>query len=591
MIFLLLVRPVSVPRVIVRNLDKRGVREGDKEEIRGKFRRFGQVTNVWMADDPPGFAYVFFEVFDDAIKAVESMNNTHLCGRRITVELSPSEDKRRNRGGWANRFTGEGEGEGDGCRGGDRGGGGGWKDNYRPRGRGGYRSYDRDDNRDEGRGGRDYDNRGQQSDYRDSYGGRGRGRGGYRGGGYGSRGRGGGYQQRWGGRGGYGSRGRDDGGYRSHGGFNRDRSSAGDSYNSDRGSSGKYHSGGSGGGSGSKSRGGYYERDSYDRRSRRDDENFSDDGGHSRSKDYDYRESRSYASGGDHHKGQDHGRQKRYIASSSPEYVKDSQDRGSKYHKRGGDGDEFQRRSSSDYHRRGSQGPESTKWEASPYRQQGGSPENFTRSRSHSRSPYTAPEYFSPHQDTYRSSRKPIEKTSSSYEHLDEFPAMDEAYSSSRSFDRRAEYSPEPAEPVSTEFSDYRDRDRMVKYGDLPESRSSRHYKSSKRSGSEEPLDHKVHDMESGGRYIKLDEKSLRSRGHERSHPRSYTTSHEPSDRHSSPPPPPPPAHSKRSVVCLLCCGGVSISNLIGAHPQSGSRVPTAKLPVVSSGSGVNACV
>ena len=567
--------------MIVRNLDRSGVREGDKEEIRSSFRRFGPVTNVWMADDPPGFAYVFFEAFKDAIKAVESLNETRMCGRRVTAELSPSEDKRKNRGGWATRFGGGrgggGEGGGGGYWGGDRGGGngGGFRDNYRPRGRGGFRSYDRD-SRDDSHGGRDYDNRGQRSDYRDSsYGNRGRGRGGYnsyRGGGYGhgSRGRGGGsYQQRWGGRGGYGSSGRDDGSRSSF-------RNSGDNYQSDRGGDGRYYQSGGGG----RGRGGYYERDSYDsRRDRREDiDTFSDDGGsvggHARSKDYEYRESRSYGGGADH-KLQEHGREKRY-PSSSPEYVKEPPIRSSKYRKRS-DGDEFSHRSSSEY-RHSHAPPDSTKWEASPYRQQEGSPgSNYNRSRSRSGSPYAVPDYFSPPpQESYRSSRKHLDKPTDSFEHLDEFPPIDETYSASRSFARHTDFSPETAEPVSTEYSDYRerDRDRMVKYGDLPESRGSRHYKSSKRAGSEEPLDHKVqHEMESTSRYIKLDEKSIRSR---RSHPRAYRTSREPGEREhrrSSPsrhatPPPLPPIHSKRSVMYCAGLRDVLVSNLIGAHLQ-----------------------
>ena len=537
--------------MIVRNLERSEVREGDKEEIRDLFRRYGPVTNVWMADDPPGFAYVFFEIFKDAEKAVETLNQTRMCGHRVTVELSPSEDKRKNRGGWASRFSGGsgGGGGGGGYGGGDRGG---YRDNYQSRGRGGFRSYDRD-SRNDSRGGRDYDSRGQRSDYRDSYGGRGRGRGGYnsyRGGGggggygYGSRGRGGGYR----GRGGYGS-GRDDGGYRPRGGFNR---SYGDSHHSDRGGGsggGRYYQSGSGG----RGRGSYYERDSYDRRDRREEvDHFSDDGSHARTKDYEYRESRGYG-----HKGEQ-SRQKRY-PSSSPEYVKEpprEETSSSKYRKRSED-EEFTRRSSPEYH---NQGPESSKWETSPpFRQREGSPEsNFNQSRSRSRSPFATREYFSP-QDNYRSPRKSLDKPSGSFEHLDQYPAVEETYSSSRSFERRADYGSDP-EPVSTDYSEYRARDRMVKYGDLPDTRSSssRHYKS-KRLGSEEPIEHDVDDIDSASRYVKVDEKSVRSRGHERSHPRAYASSREqgerdrrrssPSRRAASPQP-----HPKRSVVCQVCC-------------------------------------
>ena len=87
---------------------------GDKEELRRVFSKFGPLTNVWVADDPPGFAYIFFRAFDDAEKAVEHTDGRKICGVKVRVELSPIDDKRRmNRGG---------------------GGGGGGRGGYQPRG-------------------------------------------------------------------------------------------------------------------------------------------------------------------------------------------------------------------------------------------------------------------------------------------------------------------------------------------------------------------------------------------------------------------------------------------------------------------------
>ncbi|CAI8011685.1 hypothetical protein GBAR_LOCUS7506, partial [Geodia barretti] len=286
-------------------------------------------------------------------------------------------------------------------------------------------------------------------------GGRGGGYNSFRGGGRGYRGRGG-YQNKWGGRGGYN---RDDGGYRGRGGFNRDRNT-GDGY-SNRGGGGRFYHGGGGRGRGGG--GGYYERDSYDRHSRRDD-NFSDEEGGSRTKDYEYRESRSGGYGGGEHKSQEHSRAKKY--SSSPEYVKEEV-RSSKYRKRS-EGDEYQHHSGSEYHHGASHPESSSKWDSSPYRHQGGSPDgSYNRSRSRSRSPYTAAaDYYSPPHDHYRSSssRKTLGKRSGSYEHLDQYPAVQDTYSSNRPYERRADYSPEPAEP---QYAEYRERDRMVKYGGI----------------------------------------------------------------------------------------------------------------------------
>lgn len=82
----------TVPRVHVRDLGD----YGDKEELRRVFSKFGGMTNVWIANNPPGFAYVFYETFDDAEKAVEAMNGKKVCGVKVRVELSPVEDRRRS---------------------------------------------------------------------------------------------------------------------------------------------------------------------------------------------------------------------------------------------------------------------------------------------------------------------------------------------------------------------------------------------------------------------------------------------------------------------------------------------------------------
>ncbi len=175
--------PVSVPRVAIRDLGDRG----DKDEIRRVFAKFGSLKNVWVADNPPGFAYVFYYSFRDAEAAVRHMDGQKMCGVRVRVELTPIEDRRAaGRGGG---FIGRGRG---GYRSDSRGG---------PSGRSSY------DSRDYSRGGRsgpsnfrdtsrsdhgDYamerseyprsrERGGGRSNYdrTPSYGGRGRGRGGY----------------------------------------------------------------------------------------------------------------------------------------------------------------------------------------------------------------------------------------------------------------------------------------------------------------------------------------------------------------------------------------------------------------------------
>lgn len=84
---------MTVPRVHIKGLED----SADKEEIRRLFGKFGPLKNVWIATRPPGFAYVFFETFKDAEKAVDYYNGKRVCGMTVRVELSPIEDKWRPR--------------------------------------------------------------------------------------------------------------------------------------------------------------------------------------------------------------------------------------------------------------------------------------------------------------------------------------------------------------------------------------------------------------------------------------------------------------------------------------------------------------
>ena len=235
-----------VPRVHVRDLGN----SGDKEELRRVFSKFGGLINVWIANNPPGFAYIFYSTFEDAERAVNAMDGKRVCGVRVRVELSPVEDRRRSARG--------------------RGGGGGYdsRDSFRERGGGRDRDRDycsnnkgrerSDDNNsyrrgDSGGGGRSnyHDN---NNDYQEHRNYRGRGRGGYRGGNHYEQGRERGGR---GGRGGGRDYGYDDNSYGS-----RDGGGHGGGRGGSYGSGGGYEGRGSRGGRGG--RGGGY-RDNYDR--------------------------------------------------------------------------------------------------------------------------------------------------------------------------------------------------------------------------------------------------------------------------------------------------------------------------------------
>lgn len=110
---------VITHKVYVGNLGS----NGSKQELEREFERFGRLHDVWVARNPPGFAFVEFVDVRDAEDAVKSLNGARICGERVRVEMA------RNRG---------------------RGGGGGG---------GGGRSY-RSEYRDDRGGGRRYDDRG-----------------------------------------------------------------------------------------------------------------------------------------------------------------------------------------------------------------------------------------------------------------------------------------------------------------------------------------------------------------------------------------------------------------------------------------------
>ncbi|XP_045176723.2 probable splicing factor, arginine/serine-rich 6 isoform X2 [Mercenaria mercenaria] len=95
-----------------------------KQELEEVFQRYGPLRNVWVARNPPGFAFVEFEDPRDVEDACKALDGTRINGRRVRVE--PSNGKTRwGRGGPPRR----------GGRGGGGGGGGGGRRGYRGRSR------------------------------------------------------------------------------------------------------------------------------------------------------------------------------------------------------------------------------------------------------------------------------------------------------------------------------------------------------------------------------------------------------------------------------------------------------------------------
>lgn len=68
-----------------------------KHEVESAFGKYGPLRNVWVARNPPGFAFVEFEDKRDAEDAVRSLDGTRVCGTRIRVEMSSGRTRRDDR--------------------------------------------------------------------------------------------------------------------------------------------------------------------------------------------------------------------------------------------------------------------------------------------------------------------------------------------------------------------------------------------------------------------------------------------------------------------------------------------------------------
>jgi len=106
--------------------------EVKREHLEDLFSKYGKCEGIWVAFNPPGFAFVNFTDENSASDAVEALNGEDFMGCKLRVEVSRPRPSggRGGRGGFRGRGGGGGfdrGGEGGGYRGGyqSRGGGGG----------------------------------------------------------------------------------------------------------------------------------------------------------------------------------------------------------------------------------------------------------------------------------------------------------------------------------------------------------------------------------------------------------------------------------------------------------------------------------
>ncbi|CAH1787200.1 unnamed protein product [Owenia fusiformis] len=88
-----------------------------KHELERAFDKYGDIVEIWLARNPPCFAFIVYKNKDDADEAIKEMDGEIVCGGRIKVSFA----RPRVRGGRSRRIGGGGYG---GYGGGGGGGGG-----------------------------------------------------------------------------------------------------------------------------------------------------------------------------------------------------------------------------------------------------------------------------------------------------------------------------------------------------------------------------------------------------------------------------------------------------------------------------------
>lgn len=77
--------------MFVGGLDERAT----KRDVEDFFRGTGNITTVWVARQPPGFAFAEFEDPRDAEDAARDLNGKEIRGRPVRVEVSHGRGKSR----------------------------------------------------------------------------------------------------------------------------------------------------------------------------------------------------------------------------------------------------------------------------------------------------------------------------------------------------------------------------------------------------------------------------------------------------------------------------------------------------------------
>lgn len=92
-----------------------------KDDVERAFSKYGKIIDLWLARNPPGFAFVEFSSQHDADECLRALDGSDFMGNQIKVELSRAMPGGRGRGRGRGGRGGRGGGRGSGGRDRDRG--------------------------------------------------------------------------------------------------------------------------------------------------------------------------------------------------------------------------------------------------------------------------------------------------------------------------------------------------------------------------------------------------------------------------------------------------------------------------------------
>lgn len=84
---------ITTPRLFIGNIKE----EIDKKELQAIFEAHGTIVDVWVAYNPPGFAFVEYDNMESAQNAIQAFHGQEMFGGRLKVDLTASSSKNHDR--------------------------------------------------------------------------------------------------------------------------------------------------------------------------------------------------------------------------------------------------------------------------------------------------------------------------------------------------------------------------------------------------------------------------------------------------------------------------------------------------------------